>query len=387
MLTTLLKPNFFNTFFIKPSDELVKLTLLGLLFYSGIYYGGLYQKPESFFIGYLLFFATLFYVSYCIFANKKLSLRIILTAYLLIALWTIFNSPHPIVDTMPAFTEGPLKFLSGINPYASTYTRTYPNIEPNYYNHFPLSFIYPLPFVLIFHDPRFSLIFANFISAFIIYKLFNKKNRNMTIFFIAILFFLPRSFYMLEHMYLDQIVFAFYMIFIYFYSKQKKILYLFFLSLSCLIKQHLLLILPIFFSVKVNLLLLKKWRNSFFFLIPFLIPLYFILINPNAFLTNTLFGLTSSKITSPINISLTLPTFLKNIYSIPFNLVISSLCVFFLFFYFLTLKSRLSFTFKVGIILFSFNFFFHHAFFNSYYLVIQFFLLEIAFEYFEKVLS
>ena len=382
MLTTLLKPNFFNTFFIKPSDELVKLTLLGLLFYSGIYYGGLYQKPESFFIGYLLFFATLFYVSYCIFTKRKLSLLVILSSYLLIALWTIFSSPHPIVDTIVVLKEASLKFFAGLNPYTSTYTKVYENINPNYYNYLPFSFIFFLPFVLIFNDPRFGIIFCNILSAIFIYRIFKENNnKNILLLFIYSFLFFPRSFYMLEHVYLDTVIFSFFLGFYYFYSNKKYLLAFLTLSLFFSFKQPMILALPIMLTnVNFRKKILER-QNLLIFVIPLFLPLYYLLLNKTAFLNNIIFNLNLNKITSPINGSLTIQTFLKNFIfftsttSIYFTLIFTII-------FLIIIRSKIPTIQKFTLTYFTFNFFMYHAFFNSYYFYVEFLFFSMILDFF-----
>jgi len=159
--TIILNPNI-----LQKSDKQIKIKNLPLiffllLFFSALYYGGLYQNQDTFLTGYLIFFIILFYVFNCFFTKKKVSLQIVIIGYIVLSLWTLISSPHPIVDTFVVLKEAPLKFISGINPYASSYSQVYPHIIPNYYNYLPFSFIFILPFVVFFSDPRYSIIFVN----------------------------------------------------------------------------------------------------------------------------------------------------------------------------------------------------------------------------------
>lgn len=376
-----LKPDILKKIDNQIKTKNIPLTLFLLLFFSGIYYGGLYQNQNSFLIGYFLFFLILFYVIGSFLAQKKISLQIILIGYIVIALWTIIFSPHPIVDTFVVLKEAPLKFLSGINPYTTLYSKVYPHINPNYYNYLPVSFIFLSPFVFFLSDPRFAIIFVNVVSAIILYKLFYKKNNNLVILFIYTFLFLPRSFYILEHVYLDPVIFFFFVLFYYFSTKKQYIkLSFLFLSLFFSIKQPPILLIPLFIKKLVKPFRIKGF---FIFALPFIFPLYYLLINKKAFINNVILSLSSGTITSPISNSLTLLTFIKSIIPVSFNVVLFILTLIFFAFYVFTIKSKVSIILKVVIIMFCFNFFSYHAFFNSYYFVLQFLLLEIAIDYFD----
>jgi hypothetical protein len=82
-----------------------------------------------------------------------------------------------------------------------------------------------------------------------------------------------------------------------------------------------------------------------------------------------------------MSISLTLPTLLKSL-SFPSSyiylpglvlLVLSAIYIF---------KIKTSIVYKMALFLLCFNSFTYHAFFNSYYLVTQFLLFDIAIDYF-----
>lgn len=377
-------PKMFGSIKVTELVNIIPYAFFTLLFYGVIYYGGLYQNTNSIIVGYFVLGAFIFinFLRYLLF-KKTFSFLFICTIYLLMSFWTLLNSPHPTVDTVIVLKEAPLMLLSGKNPYSSTFTQVYKDIKPNYYNYLPFSFFYALPFVLVFHDPRFLIIFSNLLSALIIYKLFNKEDKDKIInIFVLTFLFLPRSFYMLEHAYLDPVIFSFFLLFLYFFiSKNKSQFSYLFLGLFFSIKQPPILVLPLLLKEKNILKGFFKIPNLILFLLPFSLPVFYLLINSKAFIENIFTGLNPSKITSPISESLTLPTLLKY-FSLPANIayLIGLIMLLVTFVYiFITKKSLI---FKIALFFLSFNYFTYHAFFNSYFLVIEFLLLGLAIQYF-----
>lgn len=377
-----------NNKYIRPllnNQEINPLYFFILLFFSALYYGGLYQNKESLSLGNFIFFGLIFFIFiYQYLLNKrKYALSVIIIIYLCLAFWTLMNSPKPTVDTIVVFKEAPLKIINGINPYSSNFSKVYQNIEPNYYNYLPFSFIYMLPFVLIFNDPRYGVIVANLVSVFVLYKLISKyKNQKITNLFIMAFLFLPRSFYMLEHSYMDPIIFSFFLLSVYFFIIKKIKFSLLSLSLFFSFRQTLFLLLPIVFLQK-KIRKFITFRNAVFFLSPFLLIFVFIVIDPKAFSDDTVFNLSSKKITSPIGISLTLPTFLINFISKNVNQAHLIGYLFLAASYLLLLFNKIPLITKIVMALFFINFGLYHAFFNSYYFITQFLLLDIVFDHFD----
>lgn len=370
----------------KNNSTLLEFCFIILLFYSGLYYGGLYQEKESVLIGKVIFFLLLFFLfikTYFLEKKVRISLLLVLTFYIGLGVWTIINSPKPTVDTFMILKEAPIKFIKGENPYSSIYTQVYQNTPLDYFTYLPFSFIYTLPFVVIFLDPRYGIIFANVLSAFIFYKIFGGKDRKIVLLSISAFLFLPGSFFILEHMYLDPIIFLFFLLFVYFYKVKRNSLSLISLSLFFLIKQHLLLLFPFYVRDKFSFNFFKP-KNLVLFIFPFFLPLYFFILNKQAFTKNMIFNLGPNSSISPIlSSSLTFQTFLKNYILInDYSLALFLGLFMFLIFYFFIIKNKITLVSKIVVFLFFFNFFTYHAFFNNYYLVAQFLLLDIVLDYF-----
>lgn len=367
--------------------ENFNLLLSFLLFFSLIYYGGLYQDKDSLATGFIVFFSLLMFtfavLRFSGLQRARLSLSLIVVFYIFLSFWTIRHSPFPSVDVFVILKEAPRILLAGQNPYSSIYSQVYPQVNPDYYPYLPFSFIYTLPFVFVFSDPRYGVLAANLISVFLIYKLFRKQAnfRELTIFSTTFLF-LPGSFFILEHSYLDPVIFAFFLFYIFLSSEKRQGLSFFVLALFFSFKQYLLVFLPAFFNK--NRLSQIKSRSIIFFLLPFLLPLYFFLFDPSSFLKDLVFFYHPGKVPVPISASLSLPTFLNY-----FNLISNNIARLFaglvplLILYLLTLKAKISLVFKLAILLFFFHYLLYHSFFNHYYLIAQLLLLDIGVEYFK----
>lgn len=295
--------------------------------------------------------------------------------YIVLSSWTLYQSPRPRVDTFFQFLEAPQKILSGENPYRTEYTKVYATVKPDYFPYLPFSFIYTIPFVVFFSDPRFGIIFANMISAYCIYRLFQSKHKEyIGLLFVSAFLLLPRSFYVIEHMYLDPIIFMFFVVFIYWRVKKKYSFSTLSASLFFSFKQHLFFLLPFLFQ--------KKRIHLLLFFAPFLLIFYFFLINPKAFIDNVIFYFNPKTVPAPIYMSLSISTFLRNIPILGLsNLIYVIPFILFVFMYILIIRSPSSFISKITMSVFAFTFFSYQSFYNHYYLVAQFFLFDIMIEY------
>lgn len=315
---------------------------------------------------------TLYILTHTI--SDKIIINTIILTYVFLAFWTIVTSPHPQCDCFVQIKEAPLKLIQGKNPYSSTFSQVYDNVAFDYFNYLPFSFLYALPFVLIFGDPRVGTIAASLITVYIFFKLFGKNNKKILYLFIATYLFLPRSFYMLEHMYQDKIIFTFYMLFIYFVS-QKKLLAYTFLSLFFSMKQHLFVLVPLFF--RHNIYTMRFFRSKAFLYgaVPFLPILFFLMIDPNSFLHDTLFFFNPATQPAPINTSLSLPTVIKYLTNFHHINLIHTICFFvFIVIYAFLLRTKKSLTFQIFMIMFIYDYFMYNSFFNHYFFITQFLL-------------
>ncbi len=363
------------------STHVITLVCYILLIYSVLYYGGLYQKPESVFwmrLLILIFIFAFYFISKSRGGNRFPIFYLILLFYIIVALVTIVNSPHPACDCFVMLKEAPQKLLSGKNPYASVYTQVYANVKPDYFDYLPFSFIYSLPFVFLFGDPRIGIIAATVLTAIILRKLLSQWPKDMFNLYALTFLFLPRSFYMLEHMYQDTIIFFFFVVFLYALQEKKKGLAMTALSLFFSIKQHLFILLPAFLLQK-NIRRLFLSRKIVLFLLPFSLVIIFFLIDPFHFLKNTLFFFNPATQPAPISASLSFPTFIKAlILTKNITLIHLMSALIFVILYLVIIGKRIDLSYKIFLIMFSFDFFMYNSFYNHYYFIAQFLILTIG---------
>jgi len=371
----------------KESKILVPLSFTGLIFLAAPFYGGLYQDKLSLPLGSFLI-GGIAILSLSAFLWRKSfkkfpMLPIAIVVYFFLSWWTIGHSPSPQVDSFVILHEAPLKLLSGENPYSAIYTRVYHNITPDYFSYLPLTFFYTLPFVLFFGDPRYGIIVANLISIWFLWKLFkDKKSAQVLPVFLTIFLFLPRSFYILEHMYLDPIIFAAFLGFFYLLTNKRKTLTLFTLSFFFSFKQHLIILFPLLLGNSgIKDMILSK--RMIYFLAPFFLIALFFAVAPGDFLHDLVFFYSPDRANTPIALSLSLPTLIRN-YLPYFNPTLVNysgvlpLIVLFLF----LLRNKMFFVEKMVIGLFLFNFFTYQSYFNNYYSVAMFLFFSIMLRYF-----
>ena len=319
---------------------------------------------------------------------KKNSVYAVIVIYLLTSYFTLVNSPKPYVDTFDIFKDVFFILLKFINPYSAIFSSTYPGAA-NHFHYLPFSFIFTFPFSALLKDPRYSIIFANVTSSILLYNIYKKNTISFSskkiALYITVFLFLPRSFYILEHMYLDPIIFMFFLLFYYFKSKIIK-LSLIFLSVFFSIKQHIFMLFPIFLiDETIRYSLLKHWK---YFLLPFVLIVFFIIIDTKSFFFYTVYAMLipvihqNAPVRSPFYASLSFLTFLNifpNLDSL-FKKMIS--VILFLCLYIIILIKKCHYIRKVSFTLFVFCYFMYLSFYNHYYFIALF----IYFDFFRNTL-
>ncbi len=288
-----------------------------LLIISLLYYGGLYQKSDSLFIPYILYL----FVFFVLIMDKlhrissETVFYVIVFLFITVSCITMIFSPSPICDCFTTVKESGEFFLKGINPYSALFTQVYKNVYPDYFIHLPFSFVFVSPFIFLFGDPRVSSVFSLIIIAVVLKKLLSCKAQDFNIFIASFLFF-PRSFYMIEHMYQELNILLFFVLFLYYLKSKKSKTAFFLFGLFYSFKQHLYILLPF-------ILLNRDWnksifKNLFFFLLPLMLPFLYLLMNTKEFIHDVLFFTHINTFTNaiPLSKSLSLPSFLINIFPI-----------------------------------------------------------------------
>lgn len=362
---------------IREDSHTLQWGILFILFISAYYYGGLYQNPLSKFVGQVSFFCFCIYVFIQIYKKREIASHVFIIFFLLISLLTIYGSPSPTVDSFVILKEAPQKLLQGQNPYNSIYSRVYRNIEPNYFNYLPLSIIYFLPFVFLFNDPRYGLVVA-LLGTYILMNRLQKKNSPQKYLYSSLFLFAPRSFYMIEHAYLDTLIFFLFVWGLYLYEKGKNRLFSLIISSLFLLKQNMLILLPLYFNK-----IIRRKENILLFLAPFISVVFFFVWNPQSFIRNIITVNQPNNIITkgaPFQMSITIPNIVFQLFhpsSHTMQIVFAICALIALFIVVLVLlNKKLPVQRKIILILFFGYFFSYHAFFNSYYPVLLFLLFD-----------
>lgn len=246
---------------------------------SVLLYGGLYQNnPVLVYLSYLLLglnllFAVKLSADQSTAGSKKIFIYMVLIAVLL-RLFMVWSSPTPYIDVYDYLKIGALGFIKGQNPYAMTYTKLYPNFTPDYYAYPPGMLYLTLPFVGLFRDPRYTMIFAEMGAAFLIYDFLKKSKEG---YIVPLLFLLnPISLYMIEQSYTETLIFFLIVFSVWLWRKKKFYLFALLLGLTLSTKQYLFLLIPLYWKL-INGLKEKIYiiggalLTSFLLILPFLI--------------------------------------------------------------------------------------------------------------------
>lgn len=368
--------------------SIIQILFILLFIYAWSVYGGLYQNTLDIKAGKNIFIIILIICFLFIknFAKQKNFGAFLIGSFIILSFWTIHTSPNPKVDVFIILKEAPQKLLDGINPYQALYTKVYPKIIPDHFTYLPLSFLYMMPFVVLLHDPRYGTIFAYVLIIYFLSKTFPLHVSKRAKYLLLMAFiFLPRSFFIIEHSYLDPVIFMFFVMYMYFKLHNYHIGYLF-LGSFFTIKQDILFLFPLFVT-KDRLRALFKINNFILFVLPFTLIFLFLFWSKKDFLHDTLTSVfpTTTEI-PPFLMSLSLPIFLlrnnfvTNIYT---SIKISSSI--FLLLATIVMVKKIATTTKLYTLLLFFVYFHYVGFFNHYYLISQFLLFDILVHYFSHV--
>ncbi len=225
-----------------------QILLLILSVFSLVMYGGLYQS------NYILVFVSLGVLALNVFLAFFLAINTsenkLLKAYLtmfaiavLVRLFMIWSSPAPAIDVYDYLKNGALGFMHGQNPYSMQFNQLYKNVTADFYSYLPGMIFLTLPFVAVFNDPRYSLVFAEIICALLIYKLTKGKVNGR----IGALLILnnPISLYMIEQSYTEPLILLLLLAFAYFLKELKNSLTVFTLGFLLATKQYAIFLVPI----------------------------------------------------------------------------------------------------------------------------------------------
>lgn len=103
---------------------------------------------------------------------SRLRLPLLILVALAIRVFSIISAPSPTIDVFYILRDGPKLLLEGKNPYTLNFPAPYGVYIPTIlFIYGPLVPFVFLPSVILFNDPRFMLVAADALSAFLIYKI------------------------------------------------------------------------------------------------------------------------------------------------------------------------------------------------------------------------
>lgn len=218
---------------------------------------------------------------------EKFRLPMLLAIAIAIRVFSILSAPGPTIDVYYILRDGPKQILEGKNPYEMSYPAPFGVYTPKIvFVYGPLTPFLFLPSVVLFNDPRFTLVLVDIVSAFFLYKIGThlKIDKKITFYVITILLFHPLFPFMTEQAWLEPIMTVFLFASLYFFLKNKNsILGSIFLGTLLGIKS--VYIIPILTFLKIRGVNSKQYLVAVLVPLAFTIP--FLILNYKLFLERT----------------------------------------------------------------------------------------------------
>lgn len=242
--------------FWTPNNEtMLRFTFIFCLFFSWLWYGGLYQnRLFGYYFSSLFLFGIflIYFILFVVFRQKKISQALfwstIIVAFIL-RIIMIQASPSPKIDVFDTLKFGTNYLLHGINPYSASYPSLYQGVKSDYFAYFPGVIYLFLPLKLFFQDPRVTTIVFDLIAVIFFLKTQSGVFNNI---FILIYLFSPLSLYLLEESYFDNIIFLLLALSLYFLRNGKYIFSALIFGFALSTKQYVIIAFPIYFTILLN---------------------------------------------------------------------------------------------------------------------------------------
>lgn len=239
------------------SQEIGVLNIRQVVFLStiltAVLYGGLYQNTAAvlvllsyFLLGGAVVLSWSFTRQEKTASWQKVGYGLLAIA-LFLRLFMIWTSPKPTIDVFEFLRNGVYDLASGKNPYSSVYPDIYPGRVFDYYNYLPGSILVTAPFVLLMNDPRYALVVAEVLTAFLVGKLSGRGEKGIML---AVTFlYNPMALYLLEQSYVEPLIVFWLTLTAWLVAKKKFWLAGMAFGISLSIKQHVSLVLPLVFGL------------------------------------------------------------------------------------------------------------------------------------------
>ncbi len=249
-------PDFFVVFKKFDLNQSLIITLLVSIFSGAIFYGGLYQERGVIYqtSNYLFPVAGLIALTYLTtkkIISSKTRFYLLLVIGISLQIFMVISSPRPIIDVFVMLKYGAISMMNFQNPYIAIFPSIYPGVESNYFTYLPITGIVFAPSVLIFSDPRVTLIVANLLFVFILKRIIGKSNALASEIIPILYLFAPQATFLVEQSWIDPVILSSLAVFLYLaYKKKNKILQVAALTITLGMKQQFLLTLLFLFPFK-----------------------------------------------------------------------------------------------------------------------------------------
>ncbi len=289
---------------------------------------------------------------------------------LILRIFMVWASPDPYIDVYDYLKNGAIGFISGQNPYSMMYTKMYKDVTPDFYSYLPGMIFLTLPSVFFLGDPRYTVIAAELMVAFIIYRLCRKNNGRYI--FPLLVLNNPISLYMVEQSYTEPIILFLLVLFAWGLVKNKRLAPIISFGIALASKQYVIFLLPLIMRLKMDFKkILFIITGAILTAAVFIIPFY--LWSPVDFLHDAVFLQLKFP---PRYEGLTLFSFLHQ-FGIEYNFIAGNILIAagLVFVYFrkkITISQFFYFSSFAFLIIFFFN---KWAFINYYYLISQLLLI------------
>lgn len=206
---------------------------------------------------------------------------------IVIRIFSIISAPNPTIDVFHILRDGPKLLLEGKNPYTLSYPAPYGVYIPTIvFVYGPLTPFIFLPSVILFNDPRYTLPIVDLISTLLLYLLAKQLKVDETIVkqIMAIFLFHPLFPFMTEQAWLEPVMTLFLLSAVYLLVKYpRRIFGSFFLGAILAVKSVYLV--PLLTYLKNQKATITQYATMI--LIPFVLSLPFLLMDPKLFLERT----------------------------------------------------------------------------------------------------
>lgn len=247
--------------------DFLPFVLIVFVSLSFAFYGGIYQKENfdlifasKILLAIAIFISLLYTVNLSYFLETIYKVRFfsLLAIAFFIKVSVLITSPTPYVDVFTIQKIAPVALLKGFNPYSIVYPKLYPDEEHDVYSYGPGVILLDLPSVLLTGDPRFTMVFAEFGTALLLFLMLKKLGPSLLSttrvheIIPLVYLFNPRSLFILEQAWVDPLIIFLITLFFYLlFSHKRKFISFLVLGVAIATKQYAVFLIPFLLKGKI----------------------------------------------------------------------------------------------------------------------------------------